>query len=317
MPPQCPPQFAIEQARYYKMNDTVAGPERTALQVDKALANVGALMLESVSGRVSVEVDPRFAHDTSKLVARGHQLLSLFKDIGVSKDRILLRMPATWEAIQAAKQLEAEGVACHLIDVYSFVQAAAAAQAGVSVIQINAGRIEDWYERNPGMIRDPAAPREARAIAMAGYGAAERNPGLLLIEKVYAYVKQTFPKTKLMASGLRTKQETLAVAGCDYLVVGPRVLEALQASTTLEGYNDGLRASVDDSDSVAGPRLTADFAAAYEFDPIETKPVGGKDAFDDLLGLAGRQLLQESVQRLIDDANRLEPLFLNQVGGQE
>jgi len=308
-------QFAIEQARYYQSSG-LQGTERTAIQVDKALANVSAIMLESISGRVSVEIDPRLAHDTGKLLARARQLLSLFSENGVPKDRILIRMPATWEAIQAAKTLEAEGTATHLVCIFSFVQAAAAVQAGVSVIQINVGRLSDWYDRNPGVLRDPNAPREARAIAMAGYGAAEANPGLLLAEKVFSYCKQANPKTKLMVSGLRTKQETLSLAGCDLLVIGPRVLEALQASATLDGYNDGLHASSDSTSGGVTPRLTADFAAAYQIDPVETRAVD-EISFNDLLGIAGKELLQESVKRLVDDANRLEPLFLNQVGGQE
>lgn len=112
---------------------TATYSSRHVLQ-DKALVNVGGLMLENVSGRVSTEVDPRVAHDTDKLIARGRQLAEMYADIGVPEDRIVLRMPATWQAVQAAKALEADGIACHLVLVYSFVQAAAAAQAGVCVV---------------------------------------------------------------------------------------------------------------------------------------------------------------------------------------
>ena len=305
-------KFAIEQARYYRRDDDNA--DRATLMVDKALVNVGALMLEGVAGRVSTEIDPRIAYDSDKLVARGRQLISLYSDVGVTKDRIVLRMPATWEAIQAAKVLESEGVSCHLVCIFSFVQAVAAAQSGASVLQINVGRLADWYDRHPGVLRDRNAPLESRAMAMAGYGAAQANPGILLVEKVYVYLQTAHPKTKLMASGLRTKSEALALAGCDYLVVGPRVLEALQNATTLEGYNDGLR-TVDDESGVSA-RLTPGFAAAYELSPYETGIVD-KNLFDDQLGLAGRDLLTESVKRLVDDATRLEPLFLNLAGGNE
>lgn len=271
-------------------------------------------MLETVSGRVSTEVDPRLAHDTAALVARANQLVSLYTDLGVQRNRILLRMPATWEAIQAAKQLESEGLACHLVGVFSFVQAVAAAQAGASVVQVNVGRLADWYDRHPGVIRDPHGPREAAAMAAAGYGSAQPNPGVLLLEKVYAYCGQFHPKTKLMASGIRTKAEALALAGVDYLVVGPRVLEALQSSATLEGYNDGLHASQESG--LVRARLTPAFAGAYELSPVETGSVD-KATFDDQLGLPGMELLGECVQRVVDDANRLEPIFLNQAGGQE
>lgn len=306
-------KFAIEQARYYQKGSPVVGADRTALQVDKAIVNVGSLMLEGVTGRVSTEIDPRFAHDTDKLIARGRQILALYADVGVSKDRIVLRMPATWEAIQAAKVLESEGAATHLTCVFSFVQAVAAAQAGVSVIQINIGRLSDWYDRHPGVLRDPNAPLEARAMAMAGYGAAEANPGILLVEKVYSYIRKANPKTKIMASGLRSKAEALALSGCDYIIVGPRVLESLQSSSTLEGYNDGLHTT---DDGGVPARLTPEFAANYELSPNETGVVD-KSTFEEQLGLPGKDLLTDSVNRLVDDANRLEPIFLNQAGGQE
>lgn len=309
-------KFAIEQARYYGKDATPAGGDRMALQVDKALANVGALMLEGVAGRVSAEVDPRLAGDTSALIERGRQMVRMFAENGVPKDRILLRMPATWEAIQAAKTLEAEGVQCHLVCIFSFVQAVAAAQAGASVLQINIGRLADWYNRNPGVLRDRNAPLEANVMARAGYGAAPPNPGLLLVEKVYAYLHTAHPKTKIMASGLRSKQEALQLAGCDYIVVGPRVLESLKSSATLEGYNDGLRSVADAEDAGVRARLSSAFAAAYELSPVETGVVDAA-SFKEDLGMAGRELLDDSLRRLVDDANRLEPLFLNQAGGQE
>ena len=308
-------KFAIEQARYFKDQSISDPADHTALQVDKALVNVAALMLENISGRVSVEVDPRKVHDVDALKHRAEQLVRLFSEVGVPKERIVLRMPGTWEAIQAAKVLEKEGLACHLVGIYSFVQAVAAAQAGVSVLQVNVGRLSDWFDKHPGVLRDRNAPREAAAMAAAGYGASQANPGVLLMEKIYAYCQRFHAKTKLMASGLRTKTEVLGLAGLDFLIVGPRVLEALQSTATLEGYNDGLRASVDDSRGVQA-RLTPAFAEAYEFNPLETGVVD-KATFEDQLTLAGRELLEQTVSRLVDDAHRLEPIFLNQVGGQE
>ena len=120
-----------------------------------------------------------------------------------------------------------------------------------------------------------------------------------------------------MASGLRTKSEALSLSGCDFLVVGPRVMNSLHAAVTLEGFNDGLRAtSSADDDGGVKARLTPAFAAAYEIDAVDTGIVD-EGVFNDQLGLPARELLLEGVQRLVDDANRLEPLFLNQVGGQE
>lgn len=205
------------------------------MRVDRALANVAAIMKDNVTGRVSVEVDPRLANDSDALTHRGQQLAELCVEAGAPKDRIVLRIPATWEGIQAAAALEAQNIATHLISTFSFVQTAAAAQVGTSVVQINVGRISDWYDRNPGVLRDPHGPREGRAMMMAGYGTASPNPGVLLVEKAWSYCKNHHSKTKIMASGLRSKEEALALAGCDFLVMGPRVLESLGSASTLSG----------------------------------------------------------------------------------
>lgn len=309
-------KFAIEQARFYDKCNLASGADRTSCQVDKALVNVGSMFLETVTGRVSTEVDPRIAYDTDKLVARGRSLVEMYKEVGVDRDRVLLRMPATWAAIQAGKQLEAEGIACHLVLVYSFVQGSAAAQSGISVVQPNVGRLHDWYNRHPGVIRDPNAPTEAWAMARAGYGSEQVNPGLLLVDKIYSYVQKYHGgKTKVMASGLRTKAEALALAGCDFLVVGPKVLTGLATASTLDGYNTGLSATEEVPGSIEA-RLSPQLAQAAEFTPQELEHID-EGRFNEYLGMAAKDLLSDGIQRLIDDANRLEPFFLNLAGGQE
>lgn len=112
--------------------------------MDKALVNVGALFLEKVSGLVSTEVDPKCARDEAALIARGRGLIALYAEMGVPKERVILRIPATWQGIQAAHALEAEGIATQVVLVYCFAQGAAAAQAGASLVQPNVGRLLDW-----------------------------------------------------------------------------------------------------------------------------------------------------------------------------
>jgi transaldolase len=308
-------KICVEQARFYDRCSLLTGADKTACQMDKALVNVGAMMLENVSGRVSTELDPRLAHDTPALVARGRQIMDMYKDLGVGSDRVILRMPATWEAIQAAAQLEADGIATQLVLVYSFAQGAAAAAAGASIIQPNVGKLDDWYASHPGVPRDPSVPREARAMAMAGYGSGQPDPGVLLVNKLYCYCKRFHPGTRVMASGIRTKAEALALAGCDFLVIGPKVMAQLAATPTLEGYNDSLRAgSEEELDQEVA--LTAEQAAAYDFDAEDLAPVTAA-TFSSRLELPGRELLAEGLARLVDDAARLEPFFLNYSGGQE
>lgn len=308
-------KFGIEQARLYENEDLRrdSGLSKNQLQVCKALVNTAGLVLEDVvnDGRVSIEVDPRLAYDSDALRRHGEIIWSMCAANGISKERILIQMPATWEAMEAAKGLELEGLQTHLVSIYSYGQAVAAIEHGVSVIQVNVGRIHDWYDKNPGAIRDPHGPREVQAMAKAGYGGPLENPGVPLVKKIYTYIHHAGGRTKLISSGMRTKKETLALAGSDYLVVGEQILKSLQSTCTLEGYNDGLHAAQDSS--CITPAMSPDQAAAAEVDRI----IVDSSNFSDALGLIGKDLLTSDVERAIEDAVRLEPIFLNRVGGQE
>lgn len=164
--------------------------QKLACQMDKALCNVGAMLANDVSGKVCTEIDPRLADDkgthtshffpvfygltiitssvkrilmlwcslsADEMVAKAHTLLGMYDEMKVGKGRLIFRLPATWQGIQAAGQLESEGVATQVFLVYSLVQGVAAAQAGVSVVQPNAGRVRDWFTKHPNYPRDPKA----------------------------------------------------------------------------------------------------------------------------------------------------------------
>lgn len=309
-------KFSIEQARMYA-NESLgisSGFSKTQLQVNKALVNVAGLLLESsveATGRVSIEADPRLAHDAAGLKKNADVIWGMCAENGIPKDRVLIQMPATWEAIEAAEGMELEGLQTHLVDVYSYGQAVAAIDHGVSVLQLNVGRINDWYDRNPGAIRDPTGPREAAAMAKAGFAVLE-NPGLPLVKKIYNYIHHAGKRTRLISSGMRTKKEVLSLAGCDFLVVGEQILTSLATTCTREGYNDGLHAAGDDADGmIAG--MSPQQAAAAEVERVHV----AANNFEDALGLIGTDLLNVDVQRAVEDAARLEPLFLNRVAGQE
>lgn len=308
-------KFGIEQARLYENEDLKqsSGLSNSQLQVCRALVNTAGLVLEDVvnNGRVSIEVDPRVAYDADGLRRQGEIIWSMCAESGIPKERILIQMPATWAAIEAAQGLEMEGLQTHLVSIYSYGQAVAAVEHGVSVIQINVGRINDWYDKNPGAIRDPNGPREVQAMAKAGYGGPLENPGLPLVKKIYTYIHHAGKGTKLISSGMRTKKETLSLAGSDYLVVGEQILKSLESTCTLEGYNDGLRAT-QDSGSMS-PGMSPEQAAVSEVEKISVSAVNFKDA----LGLIGTDLLTSDIERAVEDAVRLEPIFLNRVGGQE
>jgi len=301
---------AVERALVYDKCANLFGAEKAACQLDKALVNVASLFASQVEGRVSTEVDARTAFDTEAILARGRQLVLEFEDAEVPPEKYLLRIPATWQGIQAAKVLEAEGVATHLILIYSFVQAAAAAQAGVSVISPNIGRIGDFYARNPGAIRNPRGPREDAGVV------SKENPGVGLVQRIYNYVhKHGRGKTVVMASGVRTSAEAFELAGIDYMTVSPRVLKELRASATMSGYNDGLSGAAS-ADEGLRRVLSPQKAQEAQFSDGETAEVD-EASFKEGLDRIGVEMLEQGVQGLVDTVERLLPELSSTVVGDE
>jgi len=204
-------------AQAYDKSKELEGSARLACQLDKAMTNIGSILAGRVEGRVSTEVDPRIANDTDAIIARVKSLKAMYDEDKVSPSKVLYAIPCTWEGIQAAKHLEGLGIQCHMVHCYSLVQAVAAAQAGASVIQMNIGRVVDWYKKNPGFIKDPTGPRQDAGLV------SDVDPGVLLMKKLYMYLKKFHPSTQLMASGIRSKSQALALAGLEYIVVSPPV----------------------------------------------------------------------------------------------
>lgn len=303
-----PYQNAIAASLNYDACRSLSGEERLSCQLDKALVNVGGMLAGTVEGRVCTEIDPRLAKDKDAMVAKAKRLLSLYDEMGVTASKLIFRVPATWAGLQAAASLEADGIATQAFHIYSFVQGVAAAQAGVSVVQANVGRTRDWYNKNPGVIRDPHGPREDSGFSSGV------DPGVRLAAQVYTYAKKFHPNTQVMASGLRTKDDALSLAGCDYLVLTSKVMKELEDSSTLQGYNTGLSAasaSVEDGiDRVLSP-------AAAAADPMaEVAPVT-EASFQEQLGPAGSELLSAGLAGLVRDVQTLLPYFEGMAKGSE
>lgn len=297
---------------------------RAACQLDKVLANVAALAAEGVAGRVAVELDPRLSGDSAALVARADALLALLDEARVPRAKLVLRVPATWAGLQACRALEARGVATQAYLVFSLVQAAAATQAGVSVISPNVGRTRDFYLKFPNAVKDAAGPREDAGGASL-FSAAD--PGVALARRVYTYAKKFggaeagFPAPPLvMASGLRSRADVLAVAGCDFVVVPAGVLAQLEAASTVSGYNDGLSAAGGPGDDERLPGgaslrpLTPELAAADE--AVEELPPLTEAAFEDGLGMAGGALLSAGLSGMCYEADRLARTLRDMVAGE-
>jgi len=188
--------------------------EQSENAMDRLLVEFGSEILKIIPGRVSTEVDARFSFDTRATIAKAHQIISLYKEQGISKDRVLIKIASTWEGIQAAQQLEKEGIHCNLTLLFGFGQAVACAEAGVTLISPFVGRILDWYKKSTG--------EEYTS---------ETDPGVKSVQRIFNYYKQHGYKTIVMGASFRNIGEIKALAGCDYLTIAPKLLEELRNST--------------------------------------------------------------------------------------
>ncbi|CAK8740447.1 Transaldolase [Sodalis praecaptivus] len=172
---------------------------------DKLAVNIGVEILKSVPGRVSTEVDARLSFDRGMCVAKARKLVALYQEQGIDKSRILIKLASTWEGIQAAEELEKEGINCNLTLLFSFAQARACAEAGVYLISPFVGRIYDWYNQ-----RKPLDPYVV-----------DEDPGVVSVRKIYNYYKQHRYQTVIMGASFRKVEQILALAGCDRLTISP------------------------------------------------------------------------------------------------
>jgi len=189
--------------------------------VDQVLVAFGLEILQVVPGRVSTEVDARLSFDTAATLARARRLIALYEAAGIGRDRVLIKIAATWEGIQAAKELEAEGIHCNLTLLFAFCQAVASGDAGVQLISPFVGRIYDWHKKQAG-----ATPEGWDEAARAG----ANDPGVLSVERIYNHYKRFGITTEVMGASFRNVGQITALAGCDLLTISPELLAQLQAS---------------------------------------------------------------------------------------
>lgn len=199
--------------------------ETLNVAMDRLAVNLGCELSNLVPGRVSTEVDIRLSYDTTKSVERARSIVGMYAERGVSKDRILIKLAGTWEGIQACRILESEdGINCNITLVFSFLQAAAAAQAGAYLISPFPGRILDWHRKNKGD---------------GSYYAPDADPGVLAVRRMYAYFRRYGYATLCMPASWRPSRgpgvpgsdvdEILALAGIDEMTIPPHLLDSLSA----------------------------------------------------------------------------------------
>lgn len=182
-----------------------------SLAFDRLAVAFGMKILEIIPGRVSTEVDARLSFDTAATIAKAHYLISQYEAHGISRDRVLIKIAATWEGIKAAEALEKEGIHCNLTLLFGLHQAIACAEAGVKLISPFVGRILDWYKKDTGRDSYPAA----------------EDPGVLSVAKIYNYYKKFGYKTEIMGASFRNMGEIVELAGCDLLTISPALLDEL------------------------------------------------------------------------------------------
>ena len=186
--------------------------------VDRVLVRFGQEILKLVPGRVSTEVDARLSFDKAATLARARRLMALYESEGVSRDRVLIKIASTWEGIQAAAELEREGIHCNLTLLFAFCQAVACGDARVRLISPFVGRIYDWYKKSAGATWDEAA--------MAGVN----DPGVKSVTQIYGYYKKFGIATEVMGASFRNVGQITALAGCDLLTISPDLLASLQGT---------------------------------------------------------------------------------------
>ncbi|CAE7209131.1 unnamed protein product [Rhizoctonia solani] len=199
----------------------LSGDEQVEYAVDNVLVAFGTEILKIVPGRVSTEVDARLSFDKEGTIAKARHLIKLYAEkLGseeTAKKRVLIKIASTWEGIQAARQLEQEGIHCNLTLLFGFGQAVACAEAGVTLISPFVGRILDWYRKNTQNTEQDYQGKD--------------DPGVQSVTKIFNYYKQHGYKTIVMGASFRNTGEIKALAGVDYLTISPNLLEELNKST--------------------------------------------------------------------------------------
>jgi transaldolase len=247
-------------------------------QVDQVLVRFGLEILKVVPGRVSTEVDARLSFDTLASIARARRLISLYEQAGIGRERVLIKIAATWEGIQAAKVLQREGIHCNLTLLFAFCQAVACGAAQVRLISPFVGRIYDWYKKAAGAAWDE--------IAHAGIN----DPGVRSVTQIWTYFKRFGIDTEVMGASFRNIGQIQALAGCDLLTISPELLAELQAQS-----------------APLARALDAEVAAAAELAQVDYDEADFRYALN--ADAMATEKLAEGIRAFAADAQRLDELI--------
>jgi transaldolase len=273
---------AVQKPEYAPLlTQTVAAHPGLPLDevVDRLLVRFGCEILSLIPGRVSTEVDARLSFDTEATVARALRIIDLYRAEGVDASRVLIKIAATWEGIQAAAALEQRGIHTNLTLLFSFCQAVACGQAQVQLISPFVGRIYDWYKKSAGAAWDEAA--------MAG----ANDPGVKSVTQIYNHYKKFGIATEVMGASFRNVGQIVGLAGCDLLTIAPELLAQLAAS-----------------DAPLVRALDAQAARAMDLPAVAYDEAGFRFALND--DAMATEKLAEGIRAFCVDAVKLEKLML-------
>ena len=273
---------AVQKPEYAPLlSESVAAHKGQALDVvmDHLLVRFGCEILKTIPGRVSTEVDARLSFDTAATLARARRLMSLYEAQGISRQRVLIKIAATWEGIQAAAELEREGIHTNLTLLFSFAQAVACGQAKVQLISPFVGRIYDWYKKTAGAGWDEAL------------NAGANDPGVKSVRAIYNYYKKNGIATEVMGASFRNVGQIVALAGCDLLTISPDLLALLSSNET------ALTASLD-----------AHAAKGMDLPLVQYNEAGFRFALNE--DAMATDKLAEGIRAFCVDAIKLESLML-------
>jgi len=260
------PEFADEVAALRASQGTVAD------KVDRFAVSVGAKISQIIPGVISTEVSARLSFDTEATITKAEELIGLYGDAGIGRDRVLIKVAATWEGIRAAETLEQRGIHCNATLIFSFAQACACADAGVFLISPFVGRITDWYTANTELVIEGPAD----------------DPGVQSVTRIYNYFKDHGYNTVVMGASFRNTAQVEALAGCDRLTVSPDLLKQL------EDDESNLPRCLSDSGDRSAPPETlsqSDFLLANNQDPMVSEK------------------LSDGIRRFVADQEKLEALL--------
>jgi transaldolase len=212
---------AVQKSEYAPLlAETVAahGGQPLDVVMDHLLVRFGCEILQMIPGRVSTEVDARLSFDTAATVARARRIMALYETKGIARARVLIKIASTWEGIQAAAELEREGIRCNLTLLFAFCQAVACGQAQVQLISPFVGRIYDWYKKSAGAAWDEVAQSGAN------------DPGVQSVRAIFNHYKKHGIATEVMGASFRNIGQITALAGCDLLTISPELLAQLAAT---------------------------------------------------------------------------------------